>query len=36
LQYLPSWFPSAGFMAKAMKWKAKMEESVDEYLRIAS
>jgi hypothetical protein len=26
LQYLPIWFPGAGFRRKAMKWKAKMEE----------
>jgi cytochrome P450 len=29
LQYLPTWFPGAGFKLKAMKWKAKMEEFVD-------
>jgi hypothetical protein len=36
LQYLPTWFPGAGFRAKAMKWKAKIEEFVDkpyEYLK---
>lgn len=29
LQYLPTWFPGAGFKTKAIKWKAKMEEFVD-------
>jgi len=36
LQYLPSWFPGAGFRKKAMKWKAKIEEFVEkpyEYLK---
>ncbi|KAH8103320.1 cytochrome P450 [Cristinia sonorae] len=29
LQYLPLWFPGAGFKKKAIEWKAKMEEFVD-------
>jgi hypothetical protein len=29
LQYLPTWFPGAGFKTKAMKWKAKLEECVE-------
>lgn len=36
LQYLPMWFPGAGFRTKAKKWKAKIEEFVDkpyEYLK---
>ncbi|KDQ55519.1 hypothetical protein JAAARDRAFT_37534 [Jaapia argillacea MUCL 33604] len=30
LQYLPNWFPGAGFKAKAVVWKKKMEDWVDE------
>lgn len=30
LQHLPTWFPGAGFKLKAARWKAKMEEWVDQ------
>ncbi|KAG5718859.1 O-methylsterigmatocystin oxidoreductase [Termitomyces sp. T112] len=30
LQHLPTWAPGAGFKIKAAKWKAKMEECVDQ------
>ncbi|KAG6876713.1 hypothetical protein C0993_000918, partial [Termitomyces sp. T159_Od127] len=30
LQHLPTWVPGAGFKIKAAKWKAKMEEFVDQ------
>ncbi|KAG7095320.1 hypothetical protein E1B28_006085 [Marasmius oreades] len=29
LQYMPEWMPGSGFLQKARKWKAKMEEMVD-------
>jgi len=35
LKYMPSWMPGSGFLVKAKKWKAMLEQAVDVPYKIA-